>query len=122
MVTIKNEGDLIANLKQQLKKHNNVVFTKTEFERVLTSIYMNNALIGTSKINLEKSLNSFDVNGDTQAVQIPLAEWKKVLNKLSKYEQALKMKSDLKEAFEQVALLRKSEKPKQTLNEFLDEL
>ena len=63
-----------------------------------------------------------DINGNTQAVQIPLTEWERVLNKLSKYEQAFKLKSDLKEAFEQVALLRKSKKPKQTLNEFLNEL
>ena len=63
-----------------------------------------------------------DINGNTQAVQIPLSEWERVLNKLSKYEQALQLKSDLKEAIEQVALLRKSKMPKQTLNEFLNEL
>lgn len=38
-----------------------------------------------------------DINGKTQAVQLPLSEWEKVLNKLKKYEQALKLKSDLKE-------------------------
>ncbi len=27
-----------------------------------------------------------DVNGNTQAVQLPLTEWEKVLNKLKKYE------------------------------------
>jgi hypothetical protein len=63
-----------------------------------------------------------DINGNTQAVQMPLTEWERVLNKLNKYEQAFKLKSDLQEAFEQVALLRKSKKPKQTLNEFLNEL
>lgn len=63
-----------------------------------------------------------DVDGNTQAVQIPLTEWKRVLSKLTKYEQAFKLKSDLHEAFEQVALLRKSKHPKQTLNEFLNEL
>ena len=63
-----------------------------------------------------------DINGNTQAVQIPLTEWERVLNKLTKYEQAFKLKSDLQEAFEQVALLRKSKKPKQTLKEFLHEL
>jgi len=64
----------------------------------------------------------YDANGNTQLVQMPIAEWEKVLNKLNKYEQAFKLKSDLKEAFEQVALLRKSRKPKQTLDEFLSEL
>lgn len=63
-----------------------------------------------------------DINGKTQAVQLPLTEWEKVLNKLKKYEQTLKLKSDLKEAFEQVAKLKKSNKPRQTLNEFLNEL
>ena len=63
-----------------------------------------------------------DINGKTQAVQLPLTEWEKLLSKLKKYEQALKLKSDLKEAFEQVAVLRKTKGQKQTLNEFLNEL
>ena len=63
-----------------------------------------------------------DINGKTQAVQLPLTEWEKVLNKLRKYEQALKLRSDLKEAFEQVAILKKQKGPKQTLNDFLNEL
>ena len=63
-----------------------------------------------------------DINGKTQAVQLPLNEWEKVLNKLRKYEQALKLKSDLKEAFEQVATLKKTKGAKQTLNEFQNEL
>ena len=63
-----------------------------------------------------------DSNGNTQAVQLPLPEWEKVLNKIKKYEQALKLKSDLEEAFAQVAILKKTKGPKQTLNEFLNEL
>ncbi|MBN8861542.1 MAG: hypothetical protein J0H29_24380 [Sphingobacteriales bacterium] len=63
-----------------------------------------------------------DMNGRTNAVQLPLTEWEKVLNKLKKYERALKLKSDLKEAFEQVASLKKAKEHKQTLNEFLNEL
>ncbi|MBS1750789.1 MAG: hypothetical protein JST63_12860 [Bacteroidetes bacterium] len=62
-----------------------------------------------------------DANGNTQAVQLPLTEWEKVIGKLRKYEQALKLKSDLEEAFSQVALL-KQKKNKQTLKEFLNEL
>ncbi len=38
-----------------------------------------------------------------QAVQLPLTEWEKVLAKLKKYEQTLKLESNLKETFEQVA-------------------
>lgn len=63
-----------------------------------------------------------DINGNPQAVQLPLSEWNKVLNKLKKYEQALKLRSDLKEAFDQVAALRKTKSKKQNLNEFLNEL
>jgi NADH dehydrogenase FAD-containing subunit len=62
------------------------------------------------------------MNGETQAVQLPLTDWEKVLNKLKKYEQALKLRSDLKEAFEEVAFLKKQKGHKQTLNEFLNEL
>ncbi|MEO8961823.1 MAG: hypothetical protein ABI325_08080 [Ginsengibacter sp.] len=63
-----------------------------------------------------------DIHGKTQAVQLPLTEWEKVLNKLKKYEQALKLKSDLKEAFKQVAILKQTKVHKQTLNEFLNDL
>ncbi len=63
-----------------------------------------------------------DMNGKTKAVQMPLTEWEKVLNKLKKYEQALQLKSDLKEAFEQVNILKQTKGHKQTLNEFLNEL
>ena len=63
-----------------------------------------------------------DSNGKTQAVQLTLTEWEKVLSKLKKYEQTLKIKSDLKEAFDQVALLKKSKQKKPTLNDFLNEL
>ena len=63
-----------------------------------------------------------DSNGNTQAVQLPLSEWEKVLGKLKKYEQAFKLKSDLKEAFDQVAILKQTKGHKQTLNEFLNEL
>ncbi len=63
-----------------------------------------------------------DINGITQAVQLPLTEWEKVLGKLKKYEQALKLRSDLKEAFDQVAHLKKQKGNKQTLNDFLNEL
>jgi hypothetical protein len=63
-----------------------------------------------------------DMNGETQAVQLPLTDWEKVLNRLRKYEQALKLRSDLKEAFEEVASLKKQKGHKQTLNGFLNEL
>jgi PHD/YefM family antitoxin component YafN of YafNO toxin-antitoxin module len=63
-----------------------------------------------------------DVNGKTNAVQLSLSDWEKLLNKLKKYEQTLKIKSDLKEAYEQVISLKEGRKNKQTLSEFLNEL
>ncbi len=63
-----------------------------------------------------------DAHGHTKAIQMPLDEWEKVLNKLKKYEQALKIKSDLKDAFQQVAMLKESKQSKQTLKEFLNDL
>jgi hypothetical protein len=62
-----------------------------------------------------------DAEGKTQAVQIPITEWKKLLERVKKYEQSLKIKSDLKEALEEVAVLRKSSK-KKSLSQFLNEL
>lgn len=63
-----------------------------------------------------------DVSGKTQSVQIPLTDWEKLVAKLRKYEQALKIKSDLQQAFEQVAQLKKSKAKKQSLKDFLNEL
>jgi hypothetical protein len=63
-----------------------------------------------------------DSNGKTQSVQIPLTDWEKLMTKLKKYEQTLKVKSDLIEAFDQVAEIRKSKVKKQTLKDFLNEL
>jgi hypothetical protein len=63
-----------------------------------------------------------DMDGHLQAVQLPIAEWNKILEQLKKQEQALKLKSDLKEAFEQVEILQSLKGKKQTLNEFLNEL
>jgi NADH dehydrogenase FAD-containing subunit len=63
-----------------------------------------------------------DSTGKTQSVQIPFTDWEKLMTRLKKYEQTLKIKTDLKEAFEEVAQLRKSKAKKQTLNDFLNEL
>lgn len=63
-----------------------------------------------------------DSSGKTQSVQVPLTDWDKLMTRLKKYEQTLKIKTDLKEAFEEVAKLRKSKQKKQTLKDFLNEL
>ena len=62
-----------------------------------------------------------DSNGTIQAVQLPLSNWEKVLEKMQKYEQSLKLKSNIKEAFAQVSKMKNSKIKKQTLIEFLDE-
>ncbi len=63
-----------------------------------------------------------DAKGNPQAVQLPITDWEKVLMKLKKYEEALKFKSDLKEAFEQVDALKDAKSTRQTLKDFLNEL
>jgi hypothetical protein len=63
-----------------------------------------------------------DSSGKLQSVQVPLTDWEKLMAKLKNYEQTLKIKTDLKDAFQEVAHLRKSKAKKQTLNDFLNEL
>jgi hypothetical protein len=61
-----------------------------------------------------------DSSGKIKIVQLPLTEWKKVLAKIQKYEQVLKIKSDLKEAYYEVKNLSKTKAKKQTLREFIN--
>jgi len=63
-----------------------------------------------------------DSKGETTAVQLSLTEWEKIVSKINKLEQSLKIKSDLKEAFDQVDMLRKDGVRKQTLKDFLSDL
>ena len=63
-----------------------------------------------------------DRRGRTKAVQVPMQEWERLLKRLKKYEQASKIKSDLKEAFDEVDRMRKSKTKKKNLTEVLDEL
>ena len=63
-----------------------------------------------------------DLKGNPQAVQLPISDWEKILGKLRKYEEALKFRSDLTEAFEQIDTLKQAKTKKQTLKEFLNEL
>ena len=63
-----------------------------------------------------------DQEGATQAVQIPIKEWKKLIKKLNAYEEALKVKSDLSEALSQVKQMQEGKIKKQSLSSFLDEL
>ena len=63
-----------------------------------------------------------DGQGNVQAVQLPVTDWEKLMVKLKKYEQALKLQMDLKEASKEVAFLKSKKGKKETLSEFLDEL
>ena len=63
-----------------------------------------------------------DLNGNIQAVQLSLIEWRKILSKIKKFEQILKVKTDLTEAFTEVEKIRKGKIKKQTLSDFLNEL
>ena len=63
-----------------------------------------------------------DSDGNLQAVQLPVSEWEKLLARLKKYEQTLKIKSDLTEAFEDVKKMRSGKMKKQSLSDFLNEL
>lgn len=63
-----------------------------------------------------------DSKGIPTAVQISLSEWERILNQLKKSEQILKLQTDLKLAFKEVEIMKKSSLKKQNLNEFLNEL
>ena len=63
-----------------------------------------------------------DRRGRTKAVQLPMQEWEKLLKRLKKYEEASKIKSDLKEAFDEVDRMRRSKAKKKNLTEVLDDL
>ncbi len=63
-----------------------------------------------------------DQDGNTQAVQLPITQWTRLINRLNKYEQMLKLKSDLVQSFEEVKKMRKGKIKKQSLQDFLNEL
>jgi hypothetical protein len=63
-----------------------------------------------------------DSAGKTKSVQLPLTEWKKLMNRLQKYEQSLKLKNDLTEAFKEIETMKKFKTKKPKLKDFLNEL
>lgn len=63
-----------------------------------------------------------DTQGQKQGVQMSLTEWEKVMAQLRYYEQFLRLKTDLKEAFEDVKAMQGGKIKKQTLSDFLDEV
>ena len=63
-----------------------------------------------------------DSDGKIQAVQMPIADWERIVASIREYEQILKVKSDLQTAFGDVRAMQSSKTTKKPLLEFLDEL
>ena len=63
-----------------------------------------------------------DTKGQKQGVQMSLTEWEKVMAQLRYYEQFLRLKTDLKEAFDDVKAMQGGKIKKQTLSDFLNEV
>jgi hypothetical protein len=60
-----------------------------------------------------------DVQGNVQAVQVPVGEWKRLLKSMRGLEQRLKLKSDLTEALAEVERKRAGKQKMESLDEFL---
>ena len=63
LVLIRDEKELISNLKTQLEKHNNITFSATEFERVL-NILSKGSVFEKAKTLRESRLHIFRDDGD----------------------------------------------------------
>ena len=63
-----------------------------------------------------------DREGNIQAVQIPIKDWKWLQSKFKIFSQELNFKRDMVEAFEDVKLMQKGLQKKQTLTDFINEL
>jgi len=63
-----------------------------------------------------------DPKGNVQAVQLPIAQWTRLLKKMNRYEQMLMLKSDLTQAFTEVKKMQQGKIKKQSLQDFLNEL
>ncbi len=63
-----------------------------------------------------------DTKGRPKMVQLPISQWKRVVSKLEKYEQVLKLKEDLEEAFTQVEIMKAAKGKKKTLSSIINEL
>ena len=63
LVQLKDEKDLISNLKSQLEKHNNITFSDKEFEKVL-NILSKGSVFEKAKTLREKKHHILRDNGD----------------------------------------------------------
>lgn len=60
-----------------------------------------------------------DAEGNVRAVQVPVADWKKLLKSMRGLQQRMQMKSDLAEALAEVNRKRAGKQQSETLEEFL---
>jgi hypothetical protein len=63
-----------------------------------------------------------DLQGKAKAVQIPVAEWEKLLLKLKQYEEAFALRSKLSVALQEVEKMKGTKESHATLSDLLDEL
>ena len=63
-----------------------------------------------------------DKNGKPLSVLLAVSDWEKLMKKLARYEQVLKIRSDITEALGEVNDLRKTKQRRTTLTDFLNEL
>lgn len=63
-----------------------------------------------------------DSKGKVKAVQLPLSDWKKVMQLFKKYQEELQIKGDLTKAFEEVKRIQKGELKSRSFTDFLKEL
>lgn len=63
-----------------------------------------------------------DAEGNVRAVQVPVAQWKRLVRSVDQLRQHSKIKSDLMEALAEVELKRRKQTKSKTLDDFLREL
>lgn len=67
-VSLKDEGDLVLNLKSQLEKHNKTKFTDYEFKQILN--YLNKGNIFERSKILRDRVPYLDENGETKTIEL----------------------------------------------------
>ncbi len=63
-----------------------------------------------------------DSKGAERAVQIPIAQWKKISEEFTAMKKKLQFLNEIKRSIKQAELMEKGKLPKQTLEDFLREL
>jgi hypothetical protein len=64
----------------------------------------------------------YDTDGKPKTVEMSYAQYKKLMDRIRKYEQAMKIKEDLQVAFDEVRDLEKTGRKPKNLKDFLHEI